>query len=87
MAQKQSGAPLEVTLTRGDPEWWAFQDWKERMHADIAIREQEVDSLRLRLRDAESQSSRDRQEFDNLNSQVAFDGESRTTDLPGRSCS
>uniref|UniRef100_A0A7S4PJ19 PDZ domain-containing protein n=1 Tax=Guillardia theta TaxID=55529 RepID=A0A7S4PJ19_GUITH len=70
MAQKQSGAPLEVTLTRGDPEWWAFQDWKDRMHADIATREQEVDSLRLRLRDAESQSSRDRQEFDNLNAQI-----------------
>ena len=69
--QKTNGRVLDVVLTRGSPEWWAFYDDNERLRKDLATRDKEVEMLKKKLRDAEDVLARDRQEIDNLHGQVA----------------
>jgi len=68
---KATGRVLDVSLTRGSPEWWAFYDDNERLKKDLAARDKEVETLKKKLRDAEHVMARDRQEIDNLHGQVA----------------
>jgi len=69
--QKTNGRVLDVVLTRGSPEWWAFYDDNERLRKDLAARDKEVEILKKKLRDSEHVMARDRQEIDNLHGQVA----------------
>jgi chromosome segregation ATPase len=69
--QKENGRILDVSLTRGSPEWWAFYDDNERLRKDLMARDKEMEALKKKLRDAEHVMARDRQEIDNLHGQVA----------------